>query len=325
MGNRLKKILGSRFEFRQAVLIAILLHLLLFLIPDFQKLLVPNVILQSVPDKIIKPEDLKFKFVEVPNDKSEPNPDSRVFSDKDRRASTLLPSPEKDALPEPRSKGETPEAMLSRSDLNRTRPTPDMREGKPDIKEEIGRETEADKPDIAVDINSWMRFETADEKEAKRLANEMKRYETERNLSIRDLNKYFKFQDFNNPSSSLLREGGIQFDTKGFDFGRWIKDFYYKVYSNWIIPLAFETLRRSGQLTLRFYVHRDGSVSGLELLDSSGLEPYDDAALSAIVRSNPFLPLPEGYPDEKMEVTCRFIYRWNPQPNYHGGRYRRYR
>jgi len=325
MKNRFKKIFSFQFDFRQAVLIAILLHLLLFLIPDFQQMVVPSMVLQPKPEKIVRPEELKFKFVEVPEDRSEPNPDAKEFSDKDRRASTPLPYPEEDALAEPRSRGQTPEAMLSRVDPQIPRSPQSGKEGRPDITEEKGETDSSEKSDVTLDIDRWIRFETADEKEAKKLAEETENHETERNLSYKDLNKYFKFQDFNNPSSSLLRQGGIQFDTKGFDFGRWVRDFYYKVYSNWIIPLAFETLRQSGQLTLRFYVHRDGSISGLELLDSSDLEPYDDAALSAILRSNPFLPLPEGYPDDKMEVKCRFIYRWNPQPNYYGGRNRRYR
>jgi TonB family protein len=304
-----KKIFRFRLGFRQAILIAILLHLLLFMVPDVYKSLVPVIPAKPAylpPNQ--KPKELKFRFVEVPNDKETPNPDAKFLSDKDRRAATPSPNPEAGAPPEPLSKGQTPEAMLSFPGKNVTQPQTRPDEGKEGSLKEA--QTTDGKSLEKPGEKDWIRIETIDELKEKMLADQASK--SKKTLSEEDLRKYFEFQDFGNQSSSLIQKGGIEFDTKGFDFGKWLRDFYYKVYSNWIIPLAFESFRRSGMLTLHFYVSRDGSVSGLELLDSSGMVSYDDAAMSAISRSDPFLRLPEGYPDDRMEVKCRFIYEWKP-------------
>jgi TonB family protein len=304
-----KKFFRFRLGFRQAILIAILLHLLLFMVPGFYKAIVP--VIPAKPAYLLpnqKPKELKFRFVEVPNDKETPNPDAIFFSDKDRRAATPSPNPEAGAPPEPLSKGQTPEAMLSFPGKNVTQPQTRPDEGKEGSLKEA--QTTDGKSLEKPGEKDWIRIETIDELKEKMLADQASK--TKKTLSEEDLRKYFEFQDFGNKSSSLIQKGGIEFDTKGFDFGKWLRDFYYKVYSNWIIPLAFESFRRSGMLTLHFYVSRDGSVSGLELLDSSGMGSYDDAAMSAISRSDPFLPLPNGYPDDRMEVKCRFIYEWKP-------------
>ncbi len=321
MKEKLKNFIRFRIDFRQAVLIAFLLHLLLFLFVDEEGILVP-VTLTENPQTVNKmPDEMDFKFVEVPDDISEPNPDARSFSDKDRRASTPNPQPNPNAPQEPQNEGETPEAMLSKSQVVKPVPPEKMEQPRKETEEKI-----IDKSDETTDKRTrWEQRESADKVKAEELLRDYAKSNSKQNLSKRNLSKYFEFQDYNSPSSSIVRDGGIQFDTKGFDFGRWLKDFYYKVYSNWTIPLAFEALRQSGQLTLRFDVHRDGSVSGLDLLNSSGLVPYDEAALTAILRSNPFLPLPEGYPDDKMEVKCRFIYRWSPAPSYQRSNTRRRR
>ena len=301
-----------KLGFRQALLIAVLLHLLLFFFPESYEFFLLPAKPPETPLPAVKqqPKELKFRFVEVPEDKETPNPDTDILSDIDRRAATPEPNPQKGAPPEPLSKGETYEAMISRPGKDTAQPHTSADAGKE------GAMKEAEKTDgqsfERPGEKNWIRIETMDELREKFIQEEANR--SNKKLTEEDLKKYFEFQDFGNRSSSLMQRGGIEFDTKGFNFGKWLRDFYYKVYSNWIIPLAFESLRRSGMLTLHFYVARDGSISGLELLDSSGVMSYDDAALSAIARSNPFLHLPEGYPDDKMEVKCRFIYEWNPVP-----------
>lgn len=309
MTTEKNRIFKFKLGFRQAILIAVLLHLLLFMFPDIYKSVVPVVpVKPAYPLAEQQPNEMKFRFVEVPEDKETPNPNAPYLSDMDRRAATPAPNPDPNAAAEPLSKGQTPEAMLSVPGNNVTQPKSNPESGKEGSLKEA--ETTDGKSLEKPGEKDWIRIETIDELKEKMLAAETAK--SKKNISMEDLKKYFEFQDFGNQSSSLTQKGGIEFDTKGFDFGKWLRDFYYKVYSNWIIPLAFESFRRSGMLTLHFYVARDGSISGLSLLDSSGVVSYDDAAMTAISRSDPFLPLPEGYPDDKMEVKCRFIYEWKP-------------
>ena len=63
---------------------------------------------------------------------------------------------------------------------------------------------------------------------------------------------------------------------------------------------------------IRFTLRKDGTVEELELLDSSGIPSFDDAALYAIKFSDPFPPLPKNFPKDKERITFRFYYNIRP-------------
>jgi TonB family protein len=62
---------------------------------------------------------------------------------------------------------------------------------------------------------------------------------------------------------------------------------------------------------LEFTIRKDGSVPGDEPVPvmSSGKEPLDRAAVSAIRSSNPFEPLPPAFSGP--EIRLRFIFLYN--------------
>ena len=102
----------------------------------------------------------------------------------------------------------------------------------------------------------------------------------------------------------------FQFDTKGVDFGSWLRRFRTHVYSNWMIPYAAMTLH--GHTRMRFTIHRDGSISDAMILQPSSVDAFTKAAFNAIKASNPTVPLPQEYPDEKMVMTVIFYYNETP-------------
>ena len=53
--------------------------------------------------------------------------------------------------------------------------------------------------------------------------------------------------------------GPLQFDTKGVEFGPWIRRFVAQVRRNWFIPLAAMTMR--GRVVITFNVHRNGALT----------------------------------------------------------------
>ncbi len=55
-----------------------------------------------------------------------------------------------------------------------------------------------------------------------------------------------------------------------------------------------------------FTILRDGTVSPPTIEQSSGDVFYDQAALRAVMRANPFPPLPPGYPDDRMKIYFSF-------------------
>lgn len=102
----------------------------------------------------------------------------------------------------------------------------------------------------------------------------------------------------------------IQFDTKGVEFGPWIRRFIAQVKRNWFIPYAAMSMR--GHSVLTFYVHKDGRITELILVAPSDVGAFNNAAYNALAWSNPTQPLPPEYPDDRAFFTVTFYY--NEQP-----------
>jgi len=102
----------------------------------------------------------------------------------------------------------------------------------------------------------------------------------------------------------------IQFDTKGVEFGPWIRRFIAQVKRNWFIPYAAMSMH--GHSVLTFYVHKDGRITELALAAPSDVGAFNNAAYNALAWSNPTQPLPQEYPDDRAFFTVTFFY--NEQP-----------
>ena len=63
-----------------------------------------------------------------------------------------------------------------------------------------------------------------------------------------------------------------------------------------------------GVVTIRFTIQRDGRITDVTLLKSSGHPPYDFAARKAIELSSPLNPLPADFPNRDERVTAMFYY-----------------
>ncbi|MFS8856185.1 TonB family protein, partial [Synechococcus sp. H55.2] len=89
------------------------------------------------------------------------------------------------------------------------------------------------------------------------------------------------------------------------DWGPWLAALQRKVEQNWI-PGQTGTSRRT---VVIFTVGRAGDLQSIRLGRTSGSQQTDDAALTAIQRAAPFLPLPEAY--EGNSVTINFTFDIN--------------
>jgi TonB family protein len=64
----------------------------------------------------------------------------------------------------------------------------------------------------------------------------------------------------------------------------------------------------AGVVTIRFTIQRDGRITDVAVLKSSGHPPYDFAARKAIELSSPLAPLPKNFPNPNERVTAMFYY-----------------
>ena len=100
--------------------------------------------------------------------------------------------------------------------------------------------------------------------------------------------------------------GPLFFDPEGADFTAWINHFKNEVYRNWIVPQA-ALLGFRGNVDLEFVVARDGTLTSLRLVSSSGTAALDRSAQNALMGSR-LLTLPRDYAPSEVTMHVRFIY-----------------
>ncbi len=104
--------------------------------------------------------------------------------------------------------------------------------------------------------------------------------------------------------------GPLFFDPQGADFTAWLQQFKNEVYRNWIVPQP-ALMGFRGHVDLEFIVARDGSLSNLRLLKSTGTPALDRAAQNALLGSR-FLALPSDFAPEAVTMQVTFFYNEGP-------------
>ena len=106
--------------------------------------------------------------------------------------------------------------------------------------------------------------------------------------------------------------GPLSFDTVGYDWGAYAAEMIRRIKRHWEIPsIAHYGLK--GRVTIRFFINKNGTVDGEQILSSSGKPPFDNAAFQAIARSSAFRPLPADLGHDREGVTVTFFYNLRPE------------
>lgn len=105
--------------------------------------------------------------------------------------------------------------------------------------------------------------------------------------------------------------GPFFFDPQGADFTVWLNHFKNEVYRNWIVPQP-ALMGFRGHVDLEFTIARDGSMSGVRLLKSSGTPALDRAAQNALLGSQP-MRLPSDYAPDSVTMQVTFFYNEAPE------------
>ena len=146
---------------------------------------------------------------------------------------------------------------------------------------------------------------------------------------------------FDNPDPAYpVNLGSISFDSKGADFGEWLKEFHIRVLAEWnrnisewhnrvMNEIAGATMpadaakwnayaRRinstRGVTGINFVVTREGSVVSLEMVHASGTMELD-RSVQKTLRNVLLPPLPVDYPDELLPIQAGFYYNVDPPPD----------
>jgi len=109
--------------------------------------------------------------------------------------------------------------------------------------------------------------------------------------------------------------GPLSFESNWFEWGDYAQKMIARIRVHWYANMP-DLIRMGvrGVVTVRFTIERDGTISYIEMLSSSGVPPYDNAAIQALQLSSPLAPLPENFPKASERVTARFLYNMRPAP-----------
>ena len=77
---------------------------------------------------------------------------------------------------------------------------------------------------------------------------------------------------------------------------------------NWATDTISPSIRNAPVAQVRFTILRDGSISSVELVRSSGVSPVDYSVLRALANVRRFNPLPRGFP--RNELICEFSFEF---------------
>ncbi len=117
-------------------------------------------------------------------------------------------------------------------------------------------------------------------------------------------------RNFDNRQANFsVEEPTILSDTLGVDFGSWLRLVYYRVRDNWyaVIPELIRSGTK-GKVVIIFDIHSNGRIDNLQVVRSSGLSPYDRAAVSSLKLSEPFPSFPHAFKGQSLTLQFSYLY-----------------
>ncbi|MCX7894654.1 MAG: TonB C-terminal domain-containing protein [Thermoanaerobaculum sp.] len=291
-------------RFRLAMELSLLLHLVLLFFPSGQLALtaVPAKLAQPLKEEEEKP--LRFELVELPDQREEtPSRADAPGSDLSRRAHGGTGAP----ADRPAVAGTSPELRWvppsSQSSASPSVPPPpapqEQAHADPHRSPAEGRELP---PDAATALVVQPRQPESEPSAP-----------TPPKVALRGLSP------FSAPHLGVVpdRKGGqvdlgpLSFDTQWYDWGPYAAEMLRRIRYHWRIP-ELAQLGVPGVVRIRFFIERDGRVTGLTILKDSSHPPMDFAARDAILNASPLPPLPKEVGVEREGVIITFYYNVRP-------------
>jgi TonB family protein len=248
-------------------------------------------------------DQARFVFVQPRVDMIAPKPPPKAeLSDLDRQARTVERAPAP-ANPLPFSRGNSPERMEAEPPAAGRRLTP--------VPDPAPQNSDAEVSKSSLTLPESL---TAPERPPDTSRQNESRGPAVGVIAdaIRNVRRYAQQDTFGNLRGGQNPNVGesIQFDTKGVEFGPWLARFVAQVRSNWMIPQAAMSMH--GNVAITFVVHKDGRITDVAVARPSAVDAFTLSGRNAILTSNPTIPLPPEYPDDKMPIRVTFYFNEEP-------------
>ncbi|MBT5472460.1 MAG: energy transducer TonB [Nitrospina sp.] len=106
----------------------------------------------------------------------------------------------------------------------------------------------------------------------------------------------------------------VSLDTTEVKYASYFARIKHQIERVWIYPSDAAQRGISGDLSLKFRISKDGNLMGVRIIDQSGYEILDVAALKAVKEAAPFYPFPKNIQREKITILANFVYTPNFEP-----------
>ncbi len=290
---------------REGVLISIIFHLLLFIailfMPDLPAAQTP---VRSAELNQPPRESPRFVFMQPRIDMPKPQPRPDVDSSDQDRVKSSIERPPDPRKPLPFARGNSPEREEAEI-------APQNRGAADDSAVAQGSPNAAAEGQMAANDPSKSMLRLS---ESPASTPALKLGETgstgKLGNALRNLQRYVQQQSFDSPQGDGDAQGLIQFDSKGADFGPWLRRFVAQVKRNWFVPQAAMIMK--GHVVITFNIHRNGTITDIDVKKPSHIDSFNLAAVNALMTSNPTQPLPADYPSDSAFFTVTFLYNEDP-------------
>jgi protein TonB len=118
-------------------------------------------------------------------------------------------------------------------------------------------------------------------------------------------------KDYGNDNASNDNESSnasVPFDTTEMRYVGYMNRLRQRIETVWKYPPDAARAGIQGRLYIRFTISRDGSLKEVELLNTSGHENLDRAAIAALKSGDPYWPLPKAWQKDSLTITGHFVY-----------------
>jgi TonB family protein len=308
---------GRSLTTLEMVLLTIIFHLLMVIVVLMSPKWLPKYFAARPAQAIVlqPPRDhTQFVFVQPRADMKAPRPPDRgEASDMDRMARTRERAP-KPANTMPFARGNSPE-RVEQMPQERPRgrgPAPDPAAGQRAENQAPQQQAQSQTPKPPDSLSALQLPDTTRSSSQSGVNGRGATPGGQLGDALRNLQRYVQRDAFDNQQGGGGEFGPeIQFDTKGVEFGPWIRRFIAQVKRNWFVPYAAMSMK--GHVVITFNVHKDGSITDLTVVGPCPVESFNNAAFGALAGSNPTQPLPPEYPSERAFFTVTFYYNEQPR------------
>jgi TonB family protein len=112
------------------------------------------------------------------------------------------------------------------------------------------------------------------------------------------------------PSGAAFGGAAVEFDSKGIDFGPWVKSYVAALKQRWVIPQSAAGTK--GRVVISLVVRKSGVVSGIEIVGPSIVAGFNESASAAVLAARPAPPLPDAFSDDTCPMRVTFYFNELP-------------